>query len=253
MHKGFDRSSNPLLFYIFGIMITLEICAQSLQAGINAFEGGAHRIELCYQLPTGGLTPDASILRKLKKEIAIPIFVLIRSRPGDFVYTRQELKKMSDQISKSIDNGADGIVCGALSHTNTIDFKALELFIKASQGLPITFHRAIEYVYNIQESIDQLIDRGIKRILFGGKTGNAFENRKDLAKVNRYINGRMVLLAGSGIHSGNAKELIKTANLLEIHASAKYGNTKNNTVNEFDSDPEEVRKIIKVMATVNEV
>ena len=63
----------------------------------------------------------------------------------------------------------------------------------------------------------------------------------------------MVLLAGSGIHSGNAKELIKTANLLEIHASAKYGNTKNNTVNEFDSDPEEVRKIIKVMATVNEV
>ena len=50
------------------------------------------------------------LFRKLKKEIAIPIFVLIRSRPGDFVYTRHELKKMTEQISQSIDAGADGLI-----------------------------------------------------------------------------------------------------------------------------------------------
>ena len=230
------------------MMITLEICAQSYQAGINAFEGGAHRIELCDQLPTGGLTPEVSLLKKLKKEIAIPIFVLIRSRPGNFVYTSNELKKMTDQIKQSIDAGADGIVCGALLHTNAVDIKALEKFIIASQGVPVTFHRALESVSDLQESIAVLIDHGVKRILYGGKSGNAYENRNELAKVNEYINGRMILLAGSGINSSNAKVLIQTAHLQEIHASAKYGYNKNNTVNEYDSDPQEVRKLVHLLA-----
>lgn len=234
-------------------MITLEICAQSFQAGINAFEGGADRLELCEQLPTGGLTPNILILKKLKKEITIPIFVLIRSRPGDFVYTKQELKKMTDQISLSIDAGADGIVCGALANNNTIDLDALESFIKASRGLPITFHRAIESVNNIQESIDLLSDHGVKRILFGGKSGNAFESRKELAEVNKYINGRMILLAGGGIKSGNVKELTQASHFKEIHSSAKYGSSKNNTVNQFDSDPEEVRKIVHILASLKQV
>ncbi len=233
-------------------MITLEICAQSYQAGINAFQAGAHRIELCEQLPTGGLTPDVSLLRKLKKEIAIPIFVLIRSRPGDFVYTRHELKKMTEQISQSIDAGADGIVCGALRKTNTVDIKALEQFIKSAQGLPVTFHRALESVSDIEESISLLIDHGVKRILYGGKSGNAYENRNELAKVNEYIKGRMILLAGSGINSSNAKVLIQSAHLQEIHASAKYGTTKNNTINEYDSDPQEVSKLVHLLASNKE-
>ncbi len=234
-------------------MITLEICAQSLQAAINAFEGGAHRIELCEQLPVGGLTPQISILKKVKKEITIPIFVLIRSRPGDFVYTKHELKKMTDQISQCIDAGADGIVSGALTSTNTIDLKALDSFLKVTQRLPFTFHRAIESVHDIHESLELLISHDINRILFGGKSGNAFINRHELANINRYINGRMTLLAGSGVHSGNVKELIQVAHLHEIHASAKYGSTKNDTVNEFDSDPVEVRKIVMALTKLREV
>ena len=234
-------------------MITLEICAQSYQAGINAYEGGAHRIELCDQLPTGGLTPKISVLKKLKKEISIPVFVLIRSRSGDFIYSKQEINKMTDQISQSIDAGADGIVCGALTKTNTIDVKALESFLTATQRLPITFHRAIESVHDIHASIELLISHGVTRILYGGKSGHAFKSRHELAKINDYIKGRMTLLAGSGIDSGNVMELIQVANLREIHASAKYGSTRNSTVDEFDSDPGEVMKLRQVLDNLREI
>jgi len=73
--------------------ILLEISVESVEAAAAAERGGADRIELCGDLSVGGLTPDLILMRAAREEIRIPIFVMIRPRPGDFVYRRLNLRR----------------------------------------------------------------------------------------------------------------------------------------------------------------
>ena len=67
--------------------ILLEVCTGTYEAALAALRAGAQRIELCQALGAGGLTPSLGLLRAV---LRLPIprkHVLIRPRPGDFLYT----------------------------------------------------------------------------------------------------------------------------------------------------------------------
>ena len=51
----------------------------------------------------------------IKRKIFLPVFVMIRPRGGDFLYTDSEFEVMIEDCKQLIDAGADGIVCGILS------------------------------------------------------------------------------------------------------------------------------------------
>ncbi len=51
----------------------------------------------------------------IKEECKLPVFVLIRPRGGDFVYSDLELEVMRHDIRLFKDNGADGFVLGVLN------------------------------------------------------------------------------------------------------------------------------------------
>src|SRR5712691_10334983 len=80
------------------VTILVEAAVESVDAALAAAEGGAHRVELCTDLAHGGTTPDVELLRACWSQLAIPIFVLVRPRAGDFVYTAPEHQIMIDQI-----------------------------------------------------------------------------------------------------------------------------------------------------------
>ena len=68
-------------------------------------KGGAQRIELCSGLSEGGLTPSIGLI-KAAVATGIPnINVLIRPRPGDFLYSTEELSLMEDDIKTAISAG----------------------------------------------------------------------------------------------------------------------------------------------------
>ena len=70
---------------------TLEICVDSVESAINAERGKATRLELCSNLIIGGTTPTKSLFEEVKKNVNIPINVLIRPRFGDFLYSDYEV------------------------------------------------------------------------------------------------------------------------------------------------------------------
>ena len=98
----------------------LEICANSYQSAKNACNAGVHRIELCQELPVGGITPSYGLLKQVIQNLDISVFVLIRPRGGNFVYSEDEFEIMKKDIQLCKDLGCDGIVSGILNEDKTI-------------------------------------------------------------------------------------------------------------------------------------
>ena len=107
---------------------------------------GADRIELCAALEVGGISPSFGLIRKSIEIFQKNVFVLIRPREGDFVYSDDELEIMLSDIHLAREMGAGGIVSGALLQNNKIDIEKTQLLIEASGNLPFTFHRAFDLV-----------------------------------------------------------------------------------------------------------
>src|SRR5271154_881612 len=90
--------------------IVFELCAESVDACLAAHAGGAHRIELCTALSEGGLTPSYGLLREAVKKSGLPIYVLLRPRGGDFMYTSSEMEVMREDLKYSRSVGVSGVV-----------------------------------------------------------------------------------------------------------------------------------------------
>jgi len=71
----------------------LEVAANSVASALAAQEGGANRIELCAALEVGGLTPSYAQIALARERVRIPIYVLIRPRTGDLVYSDSECER----------------------------------------------------------------------------------------------------------------------------------------------------------------
>src|SRR5712691_13487272 len=82
------------------VTVLIEAAVESLDAALAAAEGGAHRLELCTDLAHGGTTPDVQLLRECRSQLVIPIFVLVRPRAGDFVYTAAEHRTSSSRFTR---------------------------------------------------------------------------------------------------------------------------------------------------------
>jgi len=197
----------------------LEICANTYQSAKNALEAGAHRIELCQELSVGGITPSYGLLKKVIEELDIPVFVLIRPRSGNFVYSDDEFQIMKNDIQLCKDLGCKGIVSGVLKPDSTLDDERTKVLINLAKPLSFTFHRAFDEVKNPKAALLQLVELGADRVLTSGQKVTAEEGLELLKELNVLAENRITILAGGGISSKNAN-LFKEAGLSEIHASA---------------------------------
>lgn len=197
----------------------LEICANSFQSALNAQLAGADRIELCSELSVGGLTPSYGLLKKVAEEITIPVNVLIRPRSGDFTYTEAEFEQMITDIKICKELGFNGIVSGVLNTNYSIDIERTKELIEITKPLSFTFHRAFDCVQNPKESLQELINLRVNRVLTSGLQEKAINGIQLLQELQEIAKNKLIVLAGSGINSVNAK-VFKKAGLKEIHASA---------------------------------
>ncbi len=214
---------NPCFILYIVIMknYTFEICANSAESCIAAQEGGAHRVELCASMPEGGTTPSLGEIKLARKLIDIRLHVIIRPRGGDFLYTPLELDIMEEDIRAAREAGADGVVFGCLTPEGELDMPAMKRLMKASEGMSITFHRAFDYVKDPKQTLEQLIDLGVNRILTSGQQPTALQGAGLLAELVKQADGRIIIMPGCGVNESNIAELAKRTQASEFHFSAR--------------------------------
>ena len=208
--------------------ILLEAPVFNVQAAMEAAQQGIDRLELCANFPEGGETPSAGMLRFLKSELDLPIFVMIRPRGGDFVYSSKELLVMKHDIQLLGDLGADGFVFGALDAQGTVNESACEFLLRAAGSKPCTFHRAIDASANLQDSLKKIMQLGFQRVLTSGGKNSLSEGLDQVLELLRLAQDQLIVMPGGGLKPAHVPILKESGYLKEIHASCKLAKPSTN-------------------------
>lgn len=199
----------------------LELIATSPNLCKIAEKAGATRIELCTGLCEGGTTPSAGLIKASIKSVHIPVFVMIRPRGGDFLYSVEEFKSMQDDISLCKNMGVQGVVTGMITRDGSIDISRNCRLVNLAYPMSVTFHRAFDRTSNPHKSVEDIISCGFERILSSGQKPIAEEGEfllKDL--INQFGND-IIIIPGSGINDQNIEDIAQSTGATEFHLSGK--------------------------------
>ncbi|MGI4824017.1 MAG: copper homeostasis protein CutC [Janthinobacterium lividum] len=201
--------------------LQLEICAASLASALAAQAGGAHRIELCQNLEQGGTTPSYGLIKEVMAQLRIPVFVLIRPRPGGFVYSPGELAIMRADIELCRSLGCAGVVLGVLDAAGRVDVAQCQALAALAQPMEVTFHRAFDACADQFQALEEVVTIGCQRILTSGGQPSATAGRDRLAALVAQAAGRVRIMPGAGITAANLQNLVAHIGAQDFHASAK--------------------------------
>lgn len=197
---------------------TLEVCIDSPSALDECVRGGADRIELCSSLALGGLTPSTGMM-KLAAQIDIPVYVMIRPRAGNFIFSDADIKAMCHDIEAAGDCGLAGVVLGAASAKRTLDLTVLRQLCRAAGSLGKTLHRVIDIVDYPLIALEQAIDLGFDYILTSGGKQKVADGLPTLAKLNDQAANRITIVAGAGLTPELIPDIYRLTGIGSFHSS----------------------------------
>jgi copper homeostasis protein len=226
----------------------LEISVESLEAALAAERGGADRIELCDHLSLGGVTPSAELVNAVHAQVRLPIFVMIRPRAGDFVYSAAEFAETKCSIVGAKETGMDGVVLGILRKDRQIDLQRTRELVELAKPLRVTFHRAFDEASDLRQALGEVIKTGAHRILTSGGARSAPEGAAVLAELVAAAGDRVVIVPGARINAANVLLVARQTGAREFHSGLStalpYGSGDRK---KFE---EEVRKLAEAIARV---
>lgn len=205
------------------VNIALELAVQD-PAGVRiAAEVGAARVELTQALPLGGLTPSPGTLElalEAAGEDGPEVHVLIRPRAGGFHYDEDELELSVRDVRRAVASGAAGVVVGCLDAGGRIDREQLQRLRDAADGASVTLHRAIDVTVDPLATLEVARELGLRRVLTSGGASAAIDGIDTLRALVAVADGRIEVMAGSGVNAQNAAALAATG-VDALHFSAK--------------------------------
>ncbi len=155
-----------------------------------------------------------------------PVFMMVRPRSCDFLYTDHEIEIMHRDISAAKKLGAPGVVFGVLTADGNIDAPVMKSLIKEASGMEVTCHRAFDQVRDVFEALDSLIELGVKRILTSGQAENPYDGMDMLQKVVAQAQRRVMIMA-AGVTPATVKEIILKTGVDEVHSAAATSRKSN--------------------------
>jgi copper homeostasis protein len=244
----------------------LEICAYSVEGSIAAQAGGAHRVELCDNLPEGGTTPSAAAIELARNQITIDLNIMIRPRSGDFYYSAIEFETMVRDIEVAKSLGANGVVIGILLPDGTVDIKRTRKLVHLARPMSITFHRAFDMTRDPITAMEDIILCGADRILTSGQKNSALNGVEKIKELVDRAGERIVIMPGSGINDRTVLQVATSTGAKEFHISAKKkidgvmkyrnpgislgGKEDGDEYHQWITDSEQVRKVAQILSNI---
>ena len=201
-------------------VIETELCAYSVEACRIAQRQGVLRAELCSAPSEGGLTPSAATMLLARQVEGLKLHVMIRPRGGDFLYSDEEFAIMKEDIRFARSCGADGVVFGLLTPDGEVDAARTSELVREAGDMAVTFHRAFDMTRDPLRALEDVIASGCTRILTSGGCNTALEGLATLRELVARADGRIKIMAGSGVRPENAAQ-IAAAGVDAIHFSAR--------------------------------
>jgi len=205
-------------------------------------------IELCSDMDAGGLTPSAQMIRIARDILGHynGLMVMMRPRPGNFVYTNKEVDNLIEQIEIAADNGADGIVFGCLDDNMNINTDQLNRITAVADKhyMDTTFHMAFDCISNKNNAIRVLKDCEIDRILTAGQPWGITipwnERILNLSKTIELTDDKIEIVIGCGINEEKINLIGQNLNydFLAVHAYSS-------TLLQGKPDNEKIKKMIQ--------
>ena len=194
-----------------------EACVESFEKALESQNNGADRIELCENLSVGGTTPSYGTVKVCLEKLDIPIFPMIRARGGNFIYSKDEIEIMKEDIKIFKELGVKGVVLGCLISNNKIDLELTKELVDLAYPMEVTFHKAIDEIQNPLDYIDNLINIGIKRILTSGGKATALEGKDLINEMIKKSNGRLKIVVAGKVTKENLNGLSNLISANEFH------------------------------------
>lgn len=201
-------------------MKKIEIACFNLESALIAQKVGADRVELCADMSVGGTTPTIEIIQQAREHLTIDLYVMIRPRGGDFVYSMHEIMYMYLDILEFKDIGVDGFVFGILTNDGKIDIEVNKALVDLAKPFPCTFHRAFDEVLDCEKELEDVISCGFSTILTSGTFPNVMEGKEVLKQLVIQANNRIEIMPGGGLRSTNISALNEMVNANWYHSSA---------------------------------
>ena len=197
--------------------LLLEIAVDSAARAVAAERAGAHRLELCAALEAGGLTPGIELIRQTRAAVRIPIHVMVRPRPGDFVYSPSEITEMKSSIKTIAAENVEGIVTGVLLPGGRVDVPRATELVNLASPMRVTFHRAFDQTPDLAAALEEVALTGAHRVLSSGGAADAQTGARTLRSLIEQAGNRLAILPGGGLHPGNIAEVARATGAHELH------------------------------------
>ena len=198
----------------------IEIACFNVESALIAQKAGADRVELCEDISVGGTTPTIETIQQARENLTIDLYVMIRPRGGNFVYSDSELEQMKFEIETIKKLGINGFVFGILNKDKTINIEQNKVLVELANPFPCTFHRAFDAISDYEKAVEDVISCGFSTILTSGTFPNVMEGKEVLKQLVKQANNRIEIMPGGGLRSTNISELDEMVNTNWYHSSA---------------------------------
>jgi copper homeostasis protein len=184
----------------------IERCVTTLAEAEQAVAEGADRLELCSALDLDGLTADREVFLSLKKNLDIPVRVMLRNRHPGFEVNVTELEELRHEAEWFKRHDADGFVFGFTVHEKIDEVSTAEL-LDFCAPLPCTFHKAFDNCESLTDSLELLINLGVDDVLTSGGEQTAAEGAQTLRKIVALASTRIGVIAAGKVRHNNIATL----------------------------------------------